>query len=262
MKYTYTTLIIIATASISAFATYTIMHNATSTQQPCTAVFTHTAPRAAYSTTDAHGVYQTRPFDLAASGIQLTPKQIDEHLVLYKKYVDKRNEIARTLQSVDKKALSKTFSAFRSLKVAETYAVNGQILHELYFENIGAAAQPMGPLATALITDSFGSIEAFKTDILACGQVARGWVLCAFSLDDGKLHNFVLEEHNSHVPVMALPMLVFDVYEHAYFMDYGTALAPYLEQLWNHINWAVVEQRIETLVTPFNNNARASWTNT
>ena len=65
------------------------------------------------------------------------------------------------------------------------------------------------------------------------------------SLYDGKLHNYCLDAHNDKVPVNALPLLVMDVYEHAYFMDYGAKRAPYIEVFLKNINWAVCSKRLD-----------------
>lgn len=242
-----------AVLGVLVVISFSFWRKSTSHSLPFTSVATHSTPFI-YSTLADNGTYASKDFNITKSGIALTAKQINEHLLLYKKYVDKRNEIAQLLKNVNKNDVSKTYSTLRALKEAETYAVNGQILHELYFENIGQTRTPIGTLTTQLVTKSFGSIDNFKDDFLACALVARGWVMCAYSIDDGLLHNFVLEEHNSHVPVLSLPILVLDVYEHAYFMDYGTHAKQYSEQFWDHIAWNIIENRIQAWALPFKNN--------
>lgn len=197
-----------------------------------------------------HPLYTVHTFDLAGKLQGLSVKQIKEHQTLYEGYVKKRNEIAESLKSVDRAGQNRTYSLFRELKVEETYAVNGSILHELYFENIGINSTNPGPAAQKLIDNSFGSLENFKKDLMDCAQCSRGWVLTAYSLDDKRLHNFVCEQHNQNIPVLALPLLVLDVYEHAYMIDFGIKRDPYLDVFWDHIQWNVVEQRIEKWVKP------------
>jgi superoxide dismutase, Fe-Mn family len=191
--------------------------------------------------------YQIRSFDLIGKIQGLSAQQIKEHETLYQGYVKKRNEIAQALKTVDRSNPNRTYSPFRALKVAETYAVNGQILHELYFENLGKRSS-VGKQMLELIQANFGSLENFKRDFIDCAQVSRGWVITAYSFDDGQLHNFVLEEHNQHVPVLIIPVLVLDVYEHAYMIDFGIKRTPYLEVFWQNIDWDVVEKRISTWV--------------
>jgi Fe-Mn family superoxide dismutase len=205
------------------------------------------------ASTPSHPTYTVKQYDLDSKIKGLSKKQIDEHKELYAGYVKKRNEITQQLKTVDtSNANSRTYSPYRALKVAETYAVNGSILHELYFENMGAQDSSVGPQMAALIQKSFGSLEAFKKDFYAAANSSRGWVLTAFMLDDKLIHNFVLEEHNQTVPVLAMPLLVLDVYEHAYMIDFGIKRVPYLEVFWKNIDWNTVEQRIEKWVTPFN----------
>jgi Fe-Mn family superoxide dismutase len=152
------------------------------------------------------------------------------------------------LQDANRSEHNRTYTPFRELKVEETYAVNGQLLHELYFENMGSANRKIGPQMRELIEQNFGSIENYKQDLIATAGCARGWAITAYGLDDGRLHNYLLEEHNENVPVLAIPLLVLDVYEHAYMIDFGIKRDPYLELFWNHINWQVVEARIDKWV--------------
>lgn len=197
-------------------------------------------------------LYTVKEFDIADKINGLSPSQIKQHMTLYAGYVKSRNAIAQALETVDRvNANSRTYSQFRSLKIAETYAVNGSILHEFYFENLSPQPTHVGPLTEKLIVDSFGTFEAFKQDFMASGNSARGWVLTCYSLDDHRVHNFVLDEHNQNVPVLALPLLVLDVYEHAYMIDFGIQRAPYLNVFWDAINWDVVEARVEKWVKPF-----------
>ncbi|MGE0010220.1 MAG: superoxide dismutase [Candidatus Babeliales bacterium] len=196
--------------------------------------------------------YSVKEFDIAGKIDGLSASQLKQHMTLYAGYVKSRNEIAKALETADRiNAKSRTYSHFRSLKIAETYAVNGSILHELYFENLSPKPTKMGPLTEKLIIDSFGSLEAFKQDFMASGNSARGWVLTCYSLDDKLVHNYVLEEHNQHVPVLAMPLLVLDVYEHAYMIDFGIQRSPYLQVFWDAINWDIVEERVQKWVRSF-----------
>ncbi len=182
----------------------------------------------------------------------LTSEQLSQHMELYKGYVNKRNEIAKTLKKVDpSKASGVTYSKYRSLKTAETFAMNGDILHRLYFQNISEKkSQKPGEQMMNLIIEAFGSLESFKNDLFACASSSRGWVLTGYSLDDNMIHNFLLDAHNQTVPVLVMPLLVLDVYEHAYFLDFGTKRPSYVQLFWSNINWDVVEERINKWVNP------------
>lgn len=193
--------------------------------------------------------YKVKPFNIQVSG--LSSNQIEQHKTLYAGYVKKRNQIEQDLQTVQRTDVNnRTYSPFRALKVAETYAHNGSVLHELYFENLGKQNAQVGPIMQQLIIDNFGSLQAFKQDLFDCGGCARGWVVTCYCIDDDSIKNFVLEEHNTHVPMLVIPLLVLDVYEHAYMIDFGIKRDPYLDVFWNTIDWDVVEERIAKWVKP------------
>lgn len=196
--------------------------------------------------------YQAKQFDF--SMVQgLSNNQLNQHVSLYGGYVKKRNEIAQSLRTVDRTNVAGiTYSPFRALKIAETFAFNGTILHELYFDNLGMGTH-MGPETKRLLIKNFGSIENFKKDLIESASCARGWVVTSYSIDDGKIYNFVLDAHNETVPILALPILVIDIYEHAYMIDFGIDRANYLKIMWQNINWDVVEQRVLKWVNKFIN---------
>lgn len=157
--------------------------------------------------------YKPVNFNLAQKVKGLSPKQLQEHEQFYHGYVRKRNEIAQKLQTVDRNAANNpTDSVYRGLKIAQTYAMNGDILHRLYFENIGGENNKIGTLTRQFIDQCFGSIEAFKKDLYAAALSSRGWVMTAYTIDDGRIENYVLDAHNVTVPVMVMPILMLDVY--------------------------------------------------
>ncbi|MCX5922843.1 MAG: superoxide dismutase [Candidatus Dependentiae bacterium] len=199
--------------------------------------------RAKSTQTTAH--YPAKSFDFAANNVTFSNSQLEQHTKLYQGYVKKRNEIEESLKTVDRSNVANiTYSPFRALKIAETFAHNGSILHELYFQNLGTGTQP-GKQTLELINKNFGSLEKFKEDVIACASCSRGWVVTGYCLDDHSVHNYVLDAHNQTVPVLVVPLLVIDIYEHAYMIDYGIDRAQYLKDMWENINWDVVEQRVE-----------------
>lgn len=196
-------------------------------------------------TTTISSQHELKKFDLSKKLQGLSNSQIDQHKTLYEGYVKKWNEIEKDLDLVDRKNVAGiTYSKFRSLKIAETFARNGSILHELYFGNLGKGTKP-GKKTKALMTELFGSWEDFINDATDCALCARGWVLTCYNLEDGNITNYVLDAHNETVPVLAIPLLVIDVYEHAYMIDFGIKRADYIKVLWENINWDVVEERID-----------------
>ena len=172
-----------------------------------------------------------------------TKDQINEHKKLYEGYVGKRNQITEELMRINRTNVNATYSPFRELKVEEVFAYNAAILHELYFENISGKANPIGKNMTNLFNKSFGSYDAWLKDFKDCAMVARGWVITGYSLDDNSVHNFVADSHTLGIPVLTIPLIVFDVYEHAYMIDFWTERKEYLERFLQNLNWAAVELR-------------------
>lgn len=164
------------------------------------------------------------------------------HGKLYTGYVNKRNEIEEKLGTVDFASANQTYSDLRSLKVEETFAGNGQVLHEAYFGVLGGSGgRPTGALLQA-ITHEFGTYEHWEAEFKATGMAVRGWVVLAYDTNDGRLHNYVGDAHNQGGMWGAIPILVLDVYEHAYFIDYGSDRKKYIEDYMLNINWQIAEE--------------------
>ncbi len=173
----------------------------------------------------------------------LSERQLGEHHdILYAGYVNKLNEIEVKLPTVDRKAANATYSDLRELKKEEVFATNGIQLHEGYFDNLGGKGRAGGKILDALARD-FGSYEIWEEDFRACGMAARGWVVLAFNMEDKRLHNYVSDTHDMGGVWSCVPLLVLDVYEHAYFLDYGTKRKDYLEKFMANLDWQVIEQR-------------------
>jgi len=162
---------------------------------------------------------------------------------LYVGYVNKKNEVEDALQNVDPTSGNITYSAIRSLKDAETFATNGVYLHEYYFDTIdGNGENPHGALLQE-IEKEFGNFERFTAMLLGCGMAARGWVIFGFDTHEHRLKLFIGDAHNQGGVWGTIPLLVLDVYEHAYFMDYGSDRKTYIMEYMQSINWEKVEKK-------------------
>ena len=131
----------------------------------------------------------------------------------------------------------------RELKLEEGFALNGVKLHEIYFANLGGDGIADGKILE-LIKKDFGSFEAWQQDFIACGMSARGWVVLAFDWAEHKLRNFICDMHNQGGIWDCCALLVLDVYEHAYFIDYATARKKYLEVFMKNIDWEYVDSEV------------------
>ena len=189
--------------------------------------------------------HQVKKFEI--KGLDgISDNQISQHRdILYAGYVNKLNEIEEKLQTSDRSKANQVYSEFRALKADETFALNGVILHELYFENLNNKSEkkPGGKLADMIARD-FGSFEKWQEDFKACGMAARGWVILGLCPYDSKLHNYCLDTHHFNVPVCVTPALVMDGYEHAYVLDYVVKRPPYIDAFMKNIDWSVAQKRL------------------
>lgn len=182
----------------------------------------------------------------------ISAESVKDHLVLYQGYVKKYNEIMEKLAALkddDYAAGNQVYSLIRELKVELSFAVGGIKNHEIYFSHLGGkGGRPTGMLLEQIEAD-FGSFENWEKDLKASGMAARGWVWLAWDNDYGYLFNYVGDAQNTYPIWNATPILALDVYEHAYFKDYGTARAKYIEAFLKNVDWDVVEANFETAAT-------------
>lgn len=166
----------------------------------------------------------------------MTLKMLNEHFKLYEGYVKKTNEIQTKLETADKSEANGVFSYIGELKRQETFAVNGMKLHEVYFGHLGGNGESQGKLVKMIERD-FGSLENWKVDMIATGLAARGWAVLAFDFKDNRLHNYGSDAHNVGAVWGAIPLIVLDVYEHAYFIDYGVDRKDYINSFFKNLDW-------------------------
>jgi Fe-Mn family superoxide dismutase len=132
------------------------------------------------------------------------------------------------------------------LKREELVAANSMILHEIYFDGLGGGAKAGGPLADAIARD-FGSMERWRSEFAAMGKAeggGSGWVILAYSPRDKRLVNQWAADHTTTL-AGGRPVLVLDMYEHAYHMDYGAAAARYVDVYMEAIRWDNVAKLYE-----------------
>ena len=178
----------------------------------------------------------------------LSDHQLQEHFKLYKGYVAKLNEIQGKLATVDRGAPNYSFNDYSELRRREPVAFNGTILHELYFENLGDGSVSPSDALKALVADSFGSWDAYLADTKAALLSGHGWTTLVWDGNTGKLYNNLIQSEH-HVGLFANTTVVaaFDAWEHAYFYDYQTTKAKYVEAILSGANWSVVSARFNAL---------------
>jgi Fe-Mn family superoxide dismutase len=184
-----------------------------------------------------------KPALLELDGI--SRETIEAHYRLYEGYVAKRNEILSTLAEVDLAGAHQIYSQLRSLKVDLTFALGGIKNHELYFDHLGGSGgEPKGAFAQ-LVARDFGSAAAWKADLKATGLGARGWAWSAYDWDEARLFNHIGDAQNTFPVWNATPLVALDVYEHAYFVDFGTDRAAYIDTFFDNLDYTVVDALVE-----------------
>jgi superoxide dismutase, Fe-Mn family len=175
---------------------------------------------------------------------------VEAHYKLYQGYVNKRNEILAKLTEVDLSSANQVYSELRALKVDLTFALGGIKNHELYFAHLGGSGgDPTGAFG-ALVTRDFGSVGAWRADLKATGIAGRGWAWTAYDWDEGRLFNYIGDAQNTFPVWNATPLVALDVYEHAYFLDYQTDRASYIDAFFDNLDWDVVNGWIEHYAIP------------
>ncbi|MBL8605106.1 MAG: hypothetical protein JNK72_24465 [Myxococcales bacterium] len=174
----------------------------------------------------------------------LSDTQLNAHFTLYKGYVNKLNEIQTKLGTADRSAPNYSFNEYSELRRREPVAFNGTVLHEMYFGALGDGSTSASAAVKAVFEKSFGSFDAWLADTKACLMSAHGWTTLVYDYESGKLlNNLVHGEHHSGNFANVHVMAAFDAWEHAYFFDYQTGKAKYVENLLGGIDWSVIEKR-------------------
>jgi len=175
----------------------------------------------------------------------LSENQLKAHFTLYAGYVNKLNEIEEKLGKVEKTA-NYSFSDYSELRRREPVAFNGTYLHELYFDNLGGAGTAASDGFKAATAASFGSYDNWVADTKAIVGSAHGWCLTTWSNHENKLrNNLVQSEHHVGLFVDQQVVVAIDMWEHAYFMDYGTKKPDYLAAVLASLNWAEIGKRFD-----------------
>jgi len=182
--------------------------------------------------------YEIKPLAFDPKGIKgLSEKLLVSHYENnYGGAVKRLNAITAQLAELDF-AKAPVFM-INGLKREELIATNSMILHEVYFDRIGGGGAPSGVLSQAIARD-FGSVEKWRTEFSAIGKAeggGSGWVILAYSPRDKRLVNQWAADHTTNL-AGGRPVLVLDMYEHAYHMDYGAKAAAYVDAYMEMIRW-------------------------
>ena len=197
-------------------------------------------------------VYKPRQFNLSnLKGI--SDETLEMHFKLYEGYVKETNKLNEKISEFVKggKVDQDEFAEYSELNRRLGFEYNGMVLHEYYFDNLktgGGTGDPSGGSSFRDAAEqSFGSYEIWKADFVGIGKMRGvGWAICYQNPNNGALSNHWITLHETGNVAGFNPVLVMDVWEHAYILDYKPADRPkYIEAFFTNIDWKAVEQRLQ-----------------
>lgn len=162
------------------------------------------------------------------------------HDTHYASYVKGRDAAGRKLAEMHEKD---DWTDVRGVKRNESQNVNGQVLHEIYFAILGGNGESDSDLPVrARIDKDFGSYEAWMAEFKAVALQSRGWAITCWDSSDGRLHVYLTDGNDSGAVWGAQPIIPLDVWEHAYYYDFGPNRAGYVEAFLSNLNWKAIDQ--------------------
>lgn len=186
-------------------------------------------------------MYEAKNFEELLGTEGFSDVLLRNHFTLYEGYVSNTNKVHEILKTAEVGT-----PAYNELRRRFGWEWDGMRLHELYFSNMikgGSVLDDKGALAQKIAED-FGSLEAWEKDFRATGAMRGiGWVILAHDVESNHLFNVWVNEHDAGHLAGAKLLLVMDVFEHAFALDYGIKRADYINAFWSAIDWKVVSAR-------------------
>jgi len=198
------------------------------------------------------GSYKARQFNL--SGLKgISDQTLEMHFKLYEGYVKETNKLTERIAEFikDGNVDQEEMPAYSELTRRLGFEYNGMVLHEYYFDNLlsgGGTGDPATSSQFAKAAESsFGSYEIWKADFVGIGKMRGvGWAICYQNPTNGRLSNHWITLHETGNVAGFIPILVMDVWEHAFLLDYKPAERPkYIEAFFSNIAWGAVDDRLK-----------------
>ena len=170
---------------------------------------------------------------------------LKNHFTLYQGYVTNTNKLLETLGQMLNDGKTGT-PEYAELKRRFGWEFDGMRLHEYYFENLGGkGGLDQGSKLYRKVSEDFGSYENWEKDFKATGAMRGiGWVVLYQDIASGRLMDCWINEHDVGHPAGCAPILILDVFEHAFMIDYGLRRADYINAFFKNIDWKAVEERL------------------
>ena len=170
---------------------------------------------------------------------------LNNHFTLYQGYVNNTNKLLALLASMVKEGRVGT-PEYAELKRRFGFEFNGMRLHEYYFGNLGRQDRDRSGRLSRKLAEDFGSYEDWEKDFKGTGMMRGiGWAILYQDNASGRLINQWINEHETGHLAGCAPVLIMDVFEHAYMIDYGLKRADYIEVFFNNIDWGAAESRLK-----------------
>lgn len=189
-------------------------------------------------------VAKTNVFNLPTEMLSKRNKQ--NHVELYESYVENFNRISAELDAANRDSANSNNSNFRSLKIDETYNMNAIYLHELYFQNISDIHSEisMDSVSYMRLQRDFGTFDDWQKDFIACCVSSRcGWAMTVYNTFLRRYVNCFIDLHSQHVPFGCIPVIVMDLWQHAYYRDYLKDSKTYTFAMMKELDWDIIEKR-------------------
>ena len=198
-------------------------------------------------------LYKPKQFNL--SGLKgISDQTLEMHIKLYEGYVKATNDLTERIAAIlaDGKVDQEEMPAYSELTRRLGFEYNGMVLHEYYFSNMkkdGGSDAPRGSQFRSAVERSFPSYEIWKTDFVSVGKMRGvGWAIAYSDPANGQVSNHWIEMHQTGNVAGFVPLLVMDVWEHAYLLDYKPADRPkYIEAFLANIDWTAVDHRVKAM---------------
>ena len=192
-------------------------------------------------------VYEAKNYEHLLGTKGFSDQLLKNHFTLYQGYVTNTNKLVNTMMTMVKEGKAST-PEFAELKRRFGWEFNGMRLHEYYFGNMKKDGSKLNEQSKLYkkITEMFGNYETWVNGFKATGAMRGiGWAVLYYDKQADKLYNVWINEHDTGHFAGCVPILIMDVFEHAFMLDFGTKRADYLEAFFNAINWEEAEKRFE-----------------
>lgn len=191
--------------------------------------------------------YEAKNYSHLAGIPGLSETALKLHFTLYQGYVNNTNRLLDELKALAEQGLSNT-PQYAELKRRFAFEFDGMKLHELFFENLSVTQSTPDAKSSfyKAIEANFGSFDSWQQDFIATAQMRGiGWAILYYDPSTGRLMNAWINEHHTGLLSQCVPLLVLDVFEHAFIVDYQLDRPSYIKTMLQYINWKVVEARFE-----------------